>query len=244
MPRRTAIDTTRRAPRTQPSLTRARILTAAVELADREGIDGLSMRKLGQALGVDPMSLYNHVRDKDDLLDGIADAVVAEIEPSSDSGGWKATLRGTLLAARRTMLRHPWAAGVLESRVTPGPATLRYMEIVLGTLRDGGFTVDLAHHGLHVLGSRTFGFSQDLFDDKAEPIPDTAQLTAMAEAMAADFPHIAELAMAVRHEGGLGGCDDDVEFEFALDLILDGLQRLREQADDPDRSQVERSLTA
>lgn len=225
MPRRSAV-ATRRTPRAQPALTRDKIVAAAIELADSEGIDGLSMRKLGQVLGVDPMSLYNHVRDKDDLLDGVADAIVGEITPATNGSAWKSSLRETVLTARRTMLRHPWAAAVLESRVTPGPATMRYMEVVLGTLREAGFPMDLAHHGLHVMGSRIFGFSQDLFDDKAEPIPDQDALAAMSASMAADFPNIAELAMAVRHEGGLGGCDDDVEFEFGLDLILDGLERL------------------
>jgi AcrR family transcriptional regulator len=228
MPRRTAT-AERRTPRIAPTLSRDKIVATAIDLADAEGIDGLSMRKLGQALGVDPMSLYNHVRDKDDLLDGVADAIVAEIRPTTDAASWKSSLRETVLAARRTMLRHPWAAAVLESRDTPGPATMRYMEVVLGTLRAGGFSIDLAHHGLHVLGSRIFGFSQDLFDDKAEPIPDQDALATMAESMAANFPNIAELAMAVRHEGGLGGCDDDVEFEFGIDLILDGLERLRER---------------
>jgi AcrR family transcriptional regulator len=210
-----------------PSLSRDRILATAVDLADREGIESLSMRKLGQALGVDPMSLYNHVRDKDDLLDGIADAVVGEIEPPPEVDDWRSSLRDTMLAARRTMLRHPWAAGLLESRQDPGPATMRYMETVLGRLRRGGFSIELAHHGLHVFGSRVFGFSQDLFDDKSQPMPDADALGAMARDLAATFPNIAELAGVVSHEGGMGGCDDDVEFMFALDLILDGLERLR-----------------
>lgn len=227
MPRRAAA-TTRRQPRTQPSLSRERILATALELADADGIDAVSMRRLAQVLGVDPMSLYNHVRDKDDLLDGMADAVVGEIDPTTGgAGGWKADLRQTVLAARRTMLRHPWAADVLESRQVPGPATMAYTEAVLGIVRRGGFSVDLAHHCLHVLGSRAFGFSQDLFDDKAEPNPDPEALAAMADAWAASFPNIAELVLAVRHEGGLGGCDDDVEFAFGLDLILDGMERLR-----------------
>ena len=104
---------------------------------------------------------------------------------------------------------------------------MRHMEAVLGTLRRGGFSIDLAHHGLHALGSRVFGFSQDLFDDKSEPVPDAEALTEISQDLAGDYPNIAELALAVRHEGGLGGCDDDVEFAFALDLILDGLDRLR-----------------
>ena len=127
------------------------------------------------------------------------------------------------------MLRHPWAAAVIESRETPGPATMRHMEVVLADLRRGGFTIDLAHHGLHVLGSRVFGFSQDLFDDHERPNPDT-QARQPSRATGRGVPNIAELAMAVRHEGGLGGCDDDEEFRFGLDLILDGLERRRAAA--------------
>ena len=229
MPRRTTLKSRRSA--ATPFLSRERVIEAAVDLADRDGIESLSMRKLGQALGVDPMAIYNHLRDKEELLDGIADAVVGEIEPAPDTGDWRTSFRETLLAARRTMLRHPWAAGVLETRQSPGPATMRHMENVLGALRRGGFTVDLAHHGLHALGSRVFGFSQDLFDDKSEPIPDAEALGAISRDLAGAYPNIAELAIAVRHEGGLGGCDDEVEFEFALDLILDGLDRLRRAAD-------------
>ena len=228
MPRKGAA-TARRTARGPTALTKDRIIATAVDLADRDGIESLSMRKLGQELGVDPMSLYNHVRDKDDLLDGIADAVVGEIDPPSAGGDWRTSMRDVLLAARDAMLRHPWAAAVLESRETPGPATMRHMEVVLGILRRGGFSIDLAHHGLHVLGSRVFGFSQDLFDDKSEPIPDTQALQAISRDMAVAYPNIAELALAVRHEGGLGGCDDDVEFRFGIDLILDGLERMRER---------------
>jgi hypothetical protein len=142
---------------------------------------------------------------------------------------WKRSLRDVLLSARTSMLRHPWAAAVLETRVTPGPATMRHMDVVLGIVRGGGFSMDLAHHGLHVLGSRVFGFSQDLFDDKSEPVPDPDALQAISTQMAGAYPNIAELALAVRHQGGLGGCDDDVEFRFGIDLIIDGLERLRER---------------
>ena len=146
------------------------------------------MRKLGQSLGVDPMSLYNHVRDKDDLLDAVADAIVGEIEPEPERGDWIESLRGTVLAARATMLRHPWAAEVLESRETPGPATMRYMDLVLGILRQGGFLDRPGAHGLHVLGSRVFGFSQDLFDDKSEPVPDAEALQAISATWAKRSP--------------------------------------------------------
>ena len=207
-------------------LSRERVLVAAVDLADRGGLEAVSMRKLGLELGVEAMALYRHVRNKDDLLDGIVDAVVAEIDTRSIDGDWKATLRRRVLAARQVMLRHPWAPRVIEEQATAGPATLAYMESVLAIILDGGFSLDLAHHALHVLGSRVLGFNQDLFDDKNEAAP-TPEMAAMIARSMADYPRISELARAVSHEGGLGGCDDDVEFAFGLDLILDGLERLR-----------------
>jgi AcrR family transcriptional regulator len=218
-PRLEAVTTRgRRAP-----LTRERVLTAAVDLADREGIEAVSMRRLGQGLGVEAMSLYTHVRGKEDLLAGMADLVVGEVALPSGAGSWKAALRTTILGARGVMLRHRWAPAVLESRAEPGPATLRYIDAILGIMRGGGLSVDVCHHALHVLGSRVLGFSQDLFDDGAEQ--DAAALAAFAAALAESHPHVVEIALAASHEGGLGPCDDDVEFRYALDLILDGLER-------------------
>jgi AcrR family transcriptional regulator len=208
-------------------LSKERVLKTAVELADRGGSEAVSMRKLGQELGVDAMSLYHHVRSKDDILDGIVDVVVGEIPLSSSGAEWKPVLRRQVMAARRVMLRHPWAPGVIEARTEPGPATMRYMEAVLQTLREGGFALDLAHHAMHVLGSRVLGFNQDLFDDSAASRADPEVAALMARQLAGTYPYIAELAVAVSHDGGLGGCDDDIEFAFGLDLILDGLERLR-----------------
>jgi len=211
----------RRAP-----LTRERVLLTAIDLADRGGIDALSMRKLGQELGVEAMALYRHVRDKTDLLDGVVEVIVGEIERTTPGDDWKADLRAQAMAARRVMLRHPWARRALEDRGTTGPATLAYIESVLAILHAGGFSIDLAHHSLHLLGSRVFGFSQDLFeegggDSGAEPDP------IVMGAMAERFPRVTELAQAASHEGVLGRCDDDAEFAFGLDLILDGLERMR-----------------
>jgi len=206
-------------------LTRARVLDAAIDLADREGIAAVSMRRLAQELGVEAMSLYTHVRSKDDLLDGMADAVVARVAPPVRPGAWLMTLRATVLAARRELLRHPWSARVIETRAAPGPATIAYMDRIARILREGGFSADLAHHALHVLGSRVMGFSQDLFDDKAEVDPGEA--AAFAEQLAGRYPNIAAIALAASHEGGLGGCDDDIEFAFGLDLILEGLEARR-----------------
>jgi AcrR family transcriptional regulator len=212
-------------------LSRERVLRATVELADRGGIEALSMRKLGQELGVDAMALYRHVRGKDDLLDGVVEMLVGEIDRPHRTENWKGSLRAQAMAARAVMLRHPWARGVLEERGTTGPATLGYIESVLATLLDGGFSIDLAHHALHVLGSRIFGFNQDLFEESAPADPSPEAAAAAARAMAG-YPRIVELAQSVSHEGVLGRCDDDFEFAFGLDLILDGLERFRAAAKD------------
>jgi AcrR family transcriptional regulator len=208
-------------------LSRERIVAAAVTIADREGVDAVSMRRIGQELGVDPMSLYRHVDGKDGLLDAMTDAVVAEIEPVADAGDWLASARATMLAARRVMLRHPWTADVLKAHPSPTPAGLRHLDALLGILRDGGLDVELTHHAIHVLGSRILGFSQDLYDDGDDVRPDPEQAALQARQWAASVPRLAELAVSVTHEGALGGCDDDAEFAFSLDLILEGLERRR-----------------
>jgi AcrR family transcriptional regulator len=205
------------------TLTRERVLRAAVELADHEGIEAVSMRRLGQELGVEAMSLYTHVRSKEDLVGGMVDLVVGGIELTAADADWRASLRSTILAARREMHSHRWAPALLESRRAPGPATLRYMDAVIGTLRRG-LSIEVAHHAIHALGSRVLGFSQDLFDDSAEDAgPEAAAM--FAAQVAETHPHVAEMALAASHDGGLGPCDDDVEFRFALDLILDGLEQ-------------------
>ena len=206
-------------------LSRDRVLTVAVALADRDGIEGLSMRKLGQELGVDAMALYRHVKSKDDLLDGILEMVVGEIDRTQSDGTWKPALRQQVIAARRVMLRHPWARRVLEERGTAGVAIIGYVESILAILLDGGYTIDLAHHTLHVMGSRTFGFSQDLFDDSGRSDPSPEAAASLAQMMAERYPNVTALAGSVSHEGVLGRCDDDFEFAFGLDLILDGLER-------------------
>ena len=209
-------------------LTRERVVKAAVRLADREGIDAVSMRRLGTELGIEAMSLYTHVRDKDDLLNGMVELVIGEIPIHHDGADWKASLRTTVLGARSAVLRHSWAPRIIETRGDPGPSGLRYYDAVMGILRDGGFSLAMTHHAIHLLGSRMLGFTQDLFDDS--PDVDPAALTAMAAALAESHPYVSEMALGVTHDGGLGGCDDDVEFAFGLDLILDGLERLRDTA--------------
>jgi AcrR family transcriptional regulator len=210
-------------------LSRGKVAEAALAYADLHGSEALSMRKLGQQLGVDPMTVYRHVRDKDDLLAAISDLAVSRIAEVDwiPGEGWAATLRRQILDARATALQHPWLPRVLEARAEPTPATLAYLDRVLGILRAGGFSVDLTHHTLHVLGSRVLGFSQDLFDDSPGVRPTAAEAQAQAAAWASSHPHLAELALQATHEGALGGCDDDEEFAFSLDLILEGLERRR-----------------
>jgi AcrR family transcriptional regulator len=206
-------------------LTRERVMAAAIELADRDGIESISMRKLAQELGVEAMSLYTHVRNKSDLLDGMTDAVISQIPMSADGVDWKTSLRQLVLGARGVVLRHPWAPRTMETQTTPGPAGLGYANAVIGILREGGFSVAQAHHALHILGSRILGFTQDLFDDSGDLEPEAA--ATLASELGASHPHVVEMALAVTHGGALGRCDDDAEFEFALDFILDGLARLQ-----------------
>ncbi|MEU9375760.1 TetR/AcrR family transcriptional regulator C-terminal domain-containing protein [Streptomyces sp. NPDC048255] len=215
----------RRAP-----LNRERVLRAAVALADEGGIESLSMRRLAQELGVVPMALYKHVANKEQLLDGMVDAVVAEIDPPTGGSDWKDVVRGRVLSARRALLRHRWASQVIESRTGPTPAVLEYLDSMIGTFRDGGFSVDLTHHVMHAMGSRLLGFSQELFDDSGSAGPEAG--ADVLAAMAGRYPRIAELAAAAAHDEGSAvgrSCDDQFEFEFALDLLLDGLERLHRQ---------------
>jgi AcrR family transcriptional regulator len=220
-------------------VTRDRVLAAAIALADREGIEAVSMRRLGQELGVEAMALYRHVRDKDDILDAAIDAVVGQVDAGEPAGDWRTAMRDLSLAARRVMLAHTWAPRVIVDRKTVGPATLRHVDRVLGILRRGGFSVEQAHHALHVLGSRFLGFAQDPFDDSADTRAEPPPPAEVARAFAG-VPNVAELAMAASHDGPLGRCDDEFEFGFGLDLILDGLERVRVSSGAPNRSRGER----
>ncbi len=218
---------------TREPLNRERILAAAVALADRDGVDALSMRRVAQELGVVPMALYKHLANKEEMLGGMLDVVVGEIDPPRTDTDWKTAVRERILSARRALLRHPWASRVMESRTEPTPTVMGYMDSMIGMFRAGGFTIDLTHHAMHAMGSRMLGFSQELFNDQTDTDP---QMEAeMFAAMSATYPSISELYLAVSHDDAsvVGpGCDDQFEFEFALDLMLEGLQRHkdREQA--------------
>jgi AcrR family transcriptional regulator len=209
-------------------LNRDRVLRAAVALADEAGIEALSMRKLAEDLGVVPMALYKHVSNKEELLDGMIDIVIGEVDPPAGDVGWKDAIRQRILSARRSLRRHPWAAGAIESRTDPSPTMLAYIDSMIGMFLAGGFSIDLTHHALHALGSRLYGFTPEVFDDS--PGLDPQALEALIRQMGGRYPHVAELAQAVYHDEASvvgSGCDDQFEFEFALDLLLDGLDRLR-----------------
>jgi AcrR family transcriptional regulator len=209
-------------------LSRERVLRAAVALADEGGVDALSMRRIAQELGVVPMALYKHVSNKDELLDGMVDVVVGEIDPPPSGTDWKTAIRQRVLSARGALLRHPWTSRVIESRTDPSPMVLKYMDSMIGMFRSGGFSIDLTHHAMHAMGSRLLGFTQELYDDSVDLDPEATAV--MVQQMAGKYPHITELVMAIAHDEAsvVGqGCDDQFEFEFALDLMLDGLERLR-----------------
>jgi AcrR family transcriptional regulator len=216
----------RRAP-----LSRDRVLRAAIALADDAGIDSVSMRRLAQELGVVPMALYKHVANKDELLDGMVDVIVGEIDPPAHGADWKDAIRQRILSARRSLLRHRWASQVVETRPHATPVVLDYMDSLIGMFRAGGFSVDLTHHVMHALGTRMWGFTQEVFPTPAPPA-DPAERAAMFDGFAARYPHIIEMATASAHDEESavgGGCDDQFEFEFALDLLLDGFDRLHRQ---------------
>ncbi|HEX6146438.1 MAG TPA: TetR/AcrR family transcriptional regulator C-terminal domain-containing protein [Acidimicrobiia bacterium] len=214
-------------------LSKERVLRAAVQLADRAGLEALTMRNLAHEVGVEAMSLYYHVANKEAVLDGVVDVIVNEInqvvysiDGPSPAGDWKTAMRMRILAAREVMLAHPWAPEVIEQRTNMSPAILLYFEGLLGIFREGGFSYDLAHHAMHALGSKALGFSQELFNPGNE---EPGQSDEMLEQFAEQLPYLSGMLMEIGHDdpdSTLGWCDDQTEFEFSLDLLLDGLDRL------------------
>ncbi len=226
---------TAKKPRTaRGALSRERVLKAALALADAEGLAGVTMRRLAADLGVEAMSLYHHVPGKEALLDGLVEALVAEIDvdlalsarPGED---WHAEVRRRSLTAREVMKRHPWAPGLLGSRSTIPPDVFGLYEAVLAALIKGGFSYSLAHRSLHALGSMVLGFAQEVFSPGSagadnDDVPAEAELEQMAETL----PHLTAMVASELHDHDddpLGWCDSQTEFEFTLDLILDGLGR-------------------
>jgi AcrR family transcriptional regulator len=221
------------APTSRAPLSRDRVLAAAVDLADREGLQAVTMRHLAADLGVEAMSLYHHLPGKNALLDGLVDAVLVEVGeataalPHADE--WRTSVRQRCLAARTVMLNHPWAPALIGSRTTIPPSVYGHFEAILATMVEGGLSYHLAHRGIHALGSMALGFVQELFSPTASG--GTADVDLAEEelaAMADTLPHLSAMVASEIHdhdEDMLGWCDSQAEFEFTLDLLLDGLAR-------------------
>ena len=206
-------------------LSRDRILVAALELADQGGIESLTMRKLGQTLGFEAMSLYNHVANKDDVIDGLLDLVLDESEPPSPTGDWDGAVRSSAVSVHAALRRHPWASAVLMAPGRLRPARLHYMDSLLGRLREAGFSAETTYHAYHVLDGHIFGFSlweaSHSYSDE-----DAAEMMASFEQTITpdEYPYLREHGEQHFAEGPH---HDVSAFEFGLDLILDGLRKIR-----------------
>jgi AcrR family transcriptional regulator len=205
-------------------LSRDRVLSAAVALADAGGAGSLTIRSLADKLGVKPMSVYHYVANKEEILDAIVDLVFAEIELPRAGGDWRAEMRRRAVSARQVLRRHPWAIALLQSRTSPGPATLRHHDAFIGTLRGAGFPVAMTAHALPVIDSYVYGFA---LTESALPIHGPEPVAEIAGSMmrqypADAYPHLAEFTTGHVIQPGYDFGD---EFPFGLDLILDGLAR-------------------
>jgi AcrR family transcriptional regulator len=212
--------------RRRTPLTRERVLQTAVRRADEGGIESLSMRKLGQELGVEAMALYHHFANKDDLVDGMVDLVFGEIELPPSTPNWRTAMRQRAIAVRGALLRHRWAVGLMESRRRPGPANLRHHDAVIGSLRAGGFDIGMTAHAYSLLDSYIYGFALTKMNLPFETSDDLANV---AESMLepfppGEYPHMVEILTGHVMKPGYDYGD---EFEYGLDLILDGLERVR-----------------
>jgi AcrR family transcriptional regulator len=218
------------ATKTEPRLplSRDRILHAALELADEGGIESLTMRKLGQALGFEAMSLYNHVANKDDVLDGILDLVLGESEPPSPAGDWDAAIRTSAISVHEALRRHPWSCTLLMSAGRVRPARLRSMDLLLGRLREAGFSAETTYRAYHVLDGHIFGFSlwETSHTYTAEEVSNFE--AKFAQTITADaYPYLHEHA---RQHFSEGPHREVSAFEFGLDLIVDGLKKVHDTA--------------
>ncbi len=206
-------------------LSRERVLRAALALADKSGIESLTMRNLGHELGVEAMSLYNHVANKDDILDAIVDLVFSEIVLPSGREDWKAAMRKRAVSAHEALLRHPWSTSLMQSRTKPGPATMRHHDSVLGSLRTAGFTLVNAAHAVSVIDGYVYGFALQQINIPLQTPEQVAEVGEnILQQLAGEYPHLAEM---ITDHAMKPGYDYAEEFEFGLDLILDGLDEAR-----------------
>jgi AcrR family transcriptional regulator len=214
---------TGRRTRKRSPLNRDRVLRAALELADEGGIGALTMQAIGRRLGVEAMSLYRHVRNKDDILDGIVDLVFAEIELPADRSSWRLVLRARSISTRAALRRHPWAITLMETRMAPGPANLRSHDDTLSVVLDAGFTASTATHAYNLVDSYVLGFA---LQEVNMPFGNAEELAAVGEELLAHLPANAYPNLVrVSRELLASGFDYGAEFELGLDLILDGIER-------------------
>jgi AcrR family transcriptional regulator len=218
--------TTKPAQRRLP-LSRERVLQTALKLADQGGLESLSMRKLGQDLGVEAMALYYHFASKDEVLDGIVDLVFSEVDLPSPDADWKAAMRRRAISLRDVLARHRWAIGMMESRRNPGPANLRHHDAVIGNLRAAGFDMEMVAHAYSLLDGYIYGFALTKMNLPFDSGDDVAE---MAQDMLEPFPvnEYPNLVAFITEHAMRPGYDFGDEFEYGLDLILDGIERLRE----------------
>lgn len=227
-----ATDESASATRSATPLNRAAVVSAAVALADREGLAAVSMRHLAAELGVVPMALYKHVADKDDLVAAMIDLVVAGYAAPPPGLEWREAVRRRVLGARDALLEHPWLRPAIETATQRTPSVLGHMDAVAGEFAAGGLSYDLVHHSMHALGHRIWGFSPEAFSSPPAPgappapAPSAEEQAAMMTAMAQRFPHISAIAIETATRHPLGACDEQFEFEFTLDLLLEAVARL------------------
>ena len=219
------------------ALTKQAVVAAAIDIADAQGLEAVSMRAMAAHFGVVPMALYRYVANKDALLDQMLDHVLVSIDRPTPAGHWRDDARALICATRAALTRHGWVWEVLSSRTVPSAAALDHQEAMLALARRGGLSVALTHHLMHALGSRLWGFTAEVYASDAPP-PDEQTRAAMASMLAARWPYVVESASYAFHDQDSvvgAGCDDDFEFFFAIDLILDGVARLHQEGWEPPR---------
>jgi AcrR family transcriptional regulator len=212
------------APEPRVPLRRERVLQAAIEIADARGVGAVTMRALASKLGVEAMSLYNHVRNKDEILDGMVDLVVEEIRLPDDVSDWRAAMRQRAISAHETFSQHLWASALVDSRTSSGPSRLRYLDWVLGTLVRAGFSIESAARAFSVLDSYIYGFGRQQMNTSSDGTPTEEQAAAIRSVIPSEqYPYLHRMASLAME----AGYDAKADFEFGLEIILDGLERLR-----------------
>ncbi|WP_045257333.1 TetR/AcrR family transcriptional regulator [Microbacterium hydrocarbonoxydans] len=205
-------------------LDRRRVVDAAISLADHDGLDATTMRRLAERLGVTPMALYKHIGSREELIDRMVDRLIEGIPASETVDDWRRTLTARILMTRAVVRAHPWAQDAIETRTLASPVILGYMDSLMAIMFAGGLSADLVHHGMHALSTRMWGFTREVMPTPSVP-EDPAALEATLAVFRSDYPAIVRMTTTAPHAGA--ACDDDAEFAFALELLLEGLERRR-----------------